>query len=63
MARERGSIGAVYRAASAEQDRLERDGVTRALERCGAHVVDVVPDELPQAVADQYLALKAAGRL
>jgi uncharacterized protein (DUF58 family) len=63
MAAERGSIGAVYRAASAEQDRLERDGVARALERTGAHVVDVVPDELPRAVADQYLALKAAGRL
>ncbi|PWH05153.1 DUF58 domain-containing protein [Brachybacterium endophyticum] len=63
MAAERGSIGAVYRAASAAQDGLERDGVSRALERSGAHVVDVVPDDLPQAVADQYLALKAAGRL
>jgi uncharacterized protein (DUF58 family) len=63
MARERGSIGALYRAASAEQEGIEREGTARALERCGAHVVDVVPDDLPQAVADQYLALKAAGRL
>jgi hypothetical protein len=37
--------------------------MARALERCGAHVVDALPDDLPRAVADEYLALKAAGRL
>jgi hypothetical protein len=33
------------------------------LQRRGAHVVDAPPDRLPAALADAYLALKAAGRL
>jgi uncharacterized protein (DUF58 family) len=63
MAGRRGDVGELYQAASAQQDVLERDGMARALERCGAHVVDALPDDLPRAVADEYLALKAAGRL
>ncbi|MCL6423947.1 DUF58 domain-containing protein [Brachybacterium sp. JHP9] len=63
LAGERGDITAVYRAASAEQDRMERAGAARALERSGAVVVDAEPGSLPQLLADQYLALKAAGRL
>jgi uncharacterized protein (DUF58 family) len=59
----RGDLETVYRAAAAEQARAERDGVVRALERVGAHVVDAPPDRAPQALADSYLALKAAGRL
>ncbi|AXK45526.1 DUF58 domain-containing protein [Brachybacterium saurashtrense] len=59
----RGDLESVYRAAAAEQARAERDGVSRALERAGAHVVDAPPDRAPQALADSYLALKAAGRL
>ncbi|GMA88442.1 lipoprotein [Angustibacter aerolatus] len=43
--------------------RLDRDRVTRLLSRLGADVVDAPPDQLPPALADRYLALKAAGRL
>lgn len=53
----------VYRAAAAERARLEAQGVAAALERAGAHVVDAPPSRAPQALADMYLALKAAGRL
>ncbi|UYG15706.1 DUF58 domain-containing protein [Brachybacterium huguangmaarense] len=63
MAHERGDAGAVYRAAAAEHARAERTAVGEALTRGGAHVIDDVPDALPQALADGYLALKAAGRL
>ncbi|MGO1201320.1 MAG: DUF58 domain-containing protein [Dermabacteraceae bacterium] len=63
LAAGRGDLEAVYQAAAAEQARGERAGVSRALERVGAHVVDAPPDRAPQALADAYLALKAAGRL
>lgn len=63
MARERGDAEAVYRAAAAERTRAERAAVAEILGRSGAHVVDEAPDDLPQALADRYLALKAAGRL
>ncbi|MEE1616904.1 DUF58 domain-containing protein [Brachybacterium sp. J153] len=63
LAAGRGDAEAVYRAAAAEQARLQRDGLAQALERVGAHVADAPPDRAPQALADTYLALKAAGRL
>lgn len=63
MAAGRGDSAAVYGAAAAARDRLGRARVSRLLERHGAHVVDALPDELAPAVADAYLALKAAGRL
>ncbi|MFC7376314.1 DUF58 domain-containing protein [Brachybacterium sp. GCM10030267] len=63
LAAGRGDVEAVYSAAAAEQARAERAGVARALERVGAHVADAPPDRAPQALADAYLALKAAGRL
>ena len=63
MARERGDAEAVYRAAAAEHARAERDAVAELLGRSGVQVVDEVPEQLPQALADRYLALKAAGRL
>ncbi|MDN5820061.1 MAG: DUF58 domain-containing protein, partial [Brachybacterium sp.] len=63
LAAGRGDLESVYRAAAAEQARAERAGVSRALERVGAHVVDAPPDSAPQALADAYLALKAAGKL
>lgn len=63
LAKGRGDLESVYRAAAAEQERIGRAGVARALERVGAHVVDAPPDQAPQALADSYLALKAAGRL
>ncbi|OXM67246.1 DUF58 domain-containing protein [Amycolatopsis vastitatis] len=54
---------AVYDAASASRTVAERLRVTERLARHGVGVVDAVPEELPPALADRYLALKAAGRL
>ena len=63
LAAGRGDTEAVYQAAAAEQARSEKAGVAHALERVGAHVVDAPPERAPQALADAYLALNAAGRL
>lgn len=63
MARRRGDIEQVHRAAAAEKALAERTGIAHAFGRIGTFTVDAVPDELPRAVADEYLALKAAGRL
>lgn len=63
MAAGRGDSAAVYGAAAAEHDLMARARVSELLVRHGAHVVDAPPDELPPALADAYLALKAAGRL
>lgn len=63
MARGRGDAQAVYEAAAAERAIAERRRMTALLARRGVDVVDAVPDELPPALADRYLALKAAGRL
>ncbi len=63
MARARDDVDQVYDAAAAERAGLERARVTRLLRRLGADVVDATPDQLPPALADRYLALKAAGRL
>jgi uncharacterized protein (DUF58 family) len=63
MAAARGDTTAVYGAAAAARDLLGQSRVSQLLERHRAHVVDAPPLELPPAVADAYLALKAAGRL
>jgi uncharacterized protein (DUF58 family) len=63
LAARRGTSDDVYGAAAAERTRLERERVTRLLTRLGADVVDAGPADLPPALADRYLALKAAGRL
>ena len=63
MALGRGDAEAVYDAAAAERTVAERRRVTSLLARHGVEVVDAVPAELPPALADRYLALKAAGRL
>ncbi|MBC7639723.1 MAG: DUF58 domain-containing protein [Rhodoferax sp.] len=63
MARARDDVDQVYDAAAAERAGLERARLTRLLTRLGADVVDATPDQLPPALADRYLALKAAGRL
>jgi uncharacterized protein (DUF58 family) len=63
MARGRGDAEAVYAAAAAERALAQRRRVTALLTRHGVEVVDAVPAELPPALADRYLALKAAGRL
>ncbi|GAB3587430.1 DUF58 domain-containing protein [Amycolatopsis endophytica] len=63
MARARGDAEAVYGAAAAERTLGERRSVVSTLVRRGVEVVDAVPEELAPALADRYLALKAAGRL
>ncbi|TNY35552.1 DUF58 domain-containing protein [Thermomonospora catenispora] len=63
MARARGDLAAVYDAAAAERARADRRRLTAELRRHGVEVVDAPPEELAPALADAYLALKAAGRL
>lgn len=63
LAAGRGDADAVYAAAAAERARDERARTVAMLTRRGVTVVDAPPDELAPAVADGYLALKAAGRL
>jgi uncharacterized protein (DUF58 family) len=61
--RERADRAEVYRAAAAERAMLDASRVAAAIRQLGAEVVTGSPAELPPAVADAYLALKAAGRL
>jgi len=63
LAHGRADAAAVYSAASAERARSERARLVELLGRRGVQVVDALPDELAPALADRYLALKAAGRL
>lgn len=66
MARGRGDAEAVYAAAAAERTLAERRHAIALLARQGGgavEVVDATPDELPPALTDRYLDLKAAGRL
>jgi uncharacterized protein (DUF58 family) len=53
----------VYRAASAERALLDVARVSAAIRQLGAEVVTGSPQELPPALADRYIALKAAGLL
>lgn len=62
-ARDLADLGAVYRAAAAERGLLDANRVAAAVRRLGGEVVSASPDALPPALADRYLALKAAGRL
>lgn len=59
----RGTATETFRAAAAERALLERAAVTAAIRQQGAEVVDATPHELPPALADKYIRLKAAGRL
>ncbi|MEV0382237.1 DUF58 domain-containing protein [Nonomuraea sp. NPDC050643] len=63
MAGRRGSVEEVYDAAAAEQAQLGRRRITARLRRHGVEVVDASPEDIAPALADAYLALKAAGRL
>jgi len=63
LARGRLDVDAVYDAAAAERARTERRRISTELRRLGVEVVDAPADVLPAALADTYLALKAAGRL
>jgi uncharacterized protein (DUF58 family) len=62
-AAQRGDRREVYRAAAAERALLDIGRVTTAIRQLGAEVVTGAPADLPPALADRYLALKAAGRL
>ncbi|MEZ0341658.1 DUF58 domain-containing protein [Mycobacterium sp. pV006] len=63
LAAGRSDAVAVYDAAAAERARNERRDVAWRLRRHGVEVVDAAPDDLAPALADHYLAMKAAGRL
>ncbi|MGX5695874.1 DUF58 domain-containing protein [Agromyces soli] len=58
-----GDLDEVYRAAAAERGLADGARVAAALRSLGAETVTAPPHELPPALADRYLALKAAGRL
>lgn len=53
----------VYDAAAAERARSDRRAAATLLRDAGAEVVDAAPTDLAPALADRYLAMKAAGRL
>lgn len=59
----RASRDEVYLAAAAERALLDVSRVTAAIRQLGADVVTASPADLPPALADRYIALKAAGRL
>lgn len=63
MAARRGGAAEVYEAAAAARAGLDAETVTGWVARLGVEVVRGDPDQLPPALADRYLALKAAGRL
>ncbi|MFE8010879.1 DUF58 domain-containing protein [Streptomyces sp. NPDC057418] len=63
MTRTRGTVDAVYDAAAGTQTQVQRRRTADQLRRHGVVVVDATPHDLAPAVADAYLALKAAGRL
>ncbi|WP_329623137.1 DUF58 domain-containing protein [Streptomyces sp. NBC_01255] len=63
MAGTRGTVEGVYEAAAATQTQSQRVRTADQLRRHGVTVVDASPETLAPALADAYLALKAAGRL
>ncbi len=63
MISDRGSTAAVYNAAAALRAQAARAEVSALLRRHDVDVVDATPEDLPPALADAYLDLKAAGRL
>jgi uncharacterized protein (DUF58 family) len=60
---ERANRREVYLAAAAERALLDMARVSAAIRQSGAEVVTGSPADLPPALADRYIALKAAGRL
>ncbi len=60
---DRTSRDSVYRAAAAERALLDQARVAAAIRQLGGEVVTGAPQDLPPALADRYIALKAAGRL
>ncbi|WP_022893589.1 DUF58 domain-containing protein [Agromyces subbeticus] len=62
-ARARDDLEQVYVAAAAERGLLDGERVGAAVRRLGALTVTAAPHELPPALADLYLELKASGKL
>ena len=60
---QRQRLADVYLAAAAERALADQRRMARAVERLGADSLQATPEELPPALADRYLAYKAAGRL
>ncbi|MEJ3403504.1 DUF58 domain-containing protein [Rathayibacter sp. YIM 133350] len=60
---DRSTLERVYEAAAAERALLDVARVSAAIRLLGGDVVTGSPADLPPALADRYLALKAAGRL
>jgi len=63
MAHRRDAPDDAFIAASAEAQKLRNRKMIQLLNRYGAEVVEAQPDQLPMALGDAYLRLKAAGRL
>lgn len=63
LAQGRADAAAVYDAAAAERARSQRQAMASRLQHSGVAVIDAAPEELAAALADRYLAMKAAGRL
>jgi uncharacterized protein (DUF58 family) len=63
MAEARHGLDEVYAAAAAEQTLARRRATAELLETLGVDVVDVPAEDLPPALADHYLSLKARGLL
>jgi uncharacterized protein (DUF58 family) len=63
LAAGRSDAAQVYDAAAAERSRNDRRAIASRLRRGGVDVVDALPEELAPALADHYLAMKAAGKL
>ena len=53
----------VYAASAAEHVLAQREHTALVLRRLGVDVIDVDPDDLPPALCDHYLTLKARGQL
>jgi uncharacterized protein (DUF58 family) len=63
LAAGRADAAQIYDAAAAERSRNERHAIAVRLRSHGVDVIDALPEQLAPALADRYLALKAAGRL
>jgi uncharacterized protein (DUF58 family) len=63
MAAARQGLDQVYAAAAAEQTLTRRRATADLLETLGVDVLDVPAEDLPPALADHYLTLKAQGLL
>lgn len=63
LAATRGTVDEVYDAAAAEQVLVRRRRTADLLRALGVDVIDADAEQLPPALADHYLALKARGLL